>query len=196
LNDKKAAGIVYSMMHLRFTGEEIKYKLTDEQEAALKEAEAAGNEEFDIKEDEIEKETIFKPFEFLISTPGGVAVEMLAIYDTMRSIREKMEIHTFGLGKVMSAGVPLLAAGTKGKRRIGANTRVMIHSVNGGAMGAMHDIENEVLEIQFMQKQYVEILHKESKMTIKQIEKLLNTKTNNYLSAEEAVKYGIADIIV
>jgi len=196
LTDKKAADIVFSMMGLRHTGEKVKYNLTDEQEAQLKEAQENGDETFTFEEEEIEKETVYDPFEFIVSTPGGVAVEMLAVYDTMRSIREVMEIHTLGIGKVMSAGVPLLAAGTKGKRRIGANCRVMIHSVLGGAVGNLHDIEVEADEIKFMQKQYVKILLDETEMTKEQIQALLNTKTNNYLSAEQAVEYGIADIIV
>lgn len=196
LTDKKAAEIVYSMRGLRHTGEVLNINLTDEQKAALEQANKDGDLTFDIPEEEIDTETIFEPFEFLISTPGGVASEMLAIYDTMRDIREVMTICTLGVGKVMSAGVPLLAAGTKGNRRIGKNCRVMIHSVLAGAAGSMHDIENEVEEIKFMQKQYIKILAKESDMTEDQIHDLLNTRTNCYLSAQEAVDYGIADVIV
>lgn len=196
LTDKKAAEIVYSMRGLRHTGEKIKYNLTDEQEEALNKATAEGDMTFTIPDDEIDKETIFESFQFLISTPGGIVTEMLAIYDTMREIRDTMEIETLGVGKVMSAGVPLLAAGTKGRRKIGENCRVMIHSVLGGSMGSIHDLEIEMQEINFMQKQYVKILVEESKMTEEQVWSLLNTRTNNYLSAEEAVKYGIADVVV
>ena len=67
-----------------------------------------------------------KPVEFYISTYGGSADDMFGMYDIMRVIRERTEIHTFGLGKVMSAGVLLLASGTKGKRCIGKNCRVMV----------------------------------------------------------------------
>lgn len=196
LTDKKAAEIVFSMMGLRHTGEELHFNLTEEQEKAVQEARERGDETFSFEEGEVETETIYKPFQFLISTPGGVAVEMLSIYDTMRNIREEMEIHTLGIGKVMSAGVPLLAAGTKGKRTIGKNCRVMIHSVLGGAVGNMHDIEVEADEIKFMQEQYVQILMTETNMTEEQIRDLLNTKTNNYFSAEEAVRYGIVDKII
>jgi len=196
LTDKKAADIVFSMMGLAHTGEKVKYNLTEEQELQLEAAHKEGDETFSFEEEELEKETIYEPFDFLISTPGGVAVEMLAVYDTMRDIRQKMDIHTLGIGKVMSAGVPLLAAGTKGKRRIGANCRVMIHSVIGGVGGNMHEIEVEAKEILFMQEQYKKILMEESSMTEDQVCDLLNTKTNNYLSAEEAVEFGIADIII
>lgn len=196
LTDKKASDIVYSMLSLRHTGERVEYKFTEEQRKLLKEAQENGKDTIDIEEEEIEKEIIYEPFKFLISTPGGIATEMLAIYDVMRSIRDTMEIHTVGMGKVMSAGVPLLAAGTKGKRKIGAHCRVMIHSVIAGTAGSMHDIEVEVDEIKFMQSQYVKLLKEETRMTKKQIESLINRKTNCYFSAEEAVKYGIADIII
>ena len=195
LTDKKAAEIVFSMMALRHSGEKIQYNLTDEQKAIIKEAEEEGRD-YSFEEGEIEEETIFEPFEFLISTPGGMASEMLGIYDIMCSIRDIMEIHTFGVAKVMSAGVPLLAAGTKGKRRIGANCRVMMHSVLGGAIGNLQDITVEAKEIEFMQSQYIKILVAESNMSEDQVKDLLKTGTNSYLSAEEAIDYGICDIIV
>lgn len=195
LTEKKGAEIVFSMLGLQHTGERIKYNLTEEQEDQLEEARKRGDDTFTFPEDEIETETIYEPFKFLISTPGGAALEMLAIYDVMKKIQETTEILTVGHGKVFSAGVPLLAAGTKGKRKIGKHCRVMIHNVLGGTMGSIHDIEVETDEIKFMQQQYVKILLEESKMTEEQIRTLLNTRTNNYLSAEEAIKYGIADEI-
>ena len=79
-----------------------------------------------FEEDKEEPTIAYKPFELIISTPGGTAVDMFSIYDMMRQTQEDCEIHTYGLGRVMSAGVVLLAAGTKGKRKIGANCRVMI----------------------------------------------------------------------
>ena len=96
----------------------------------------------------------------------------------------------------MSAGVLLLAAGTKGQRRIGANCRVMIHSVIGGSHGAIHDLENEMEEIKWMQERYIKILAQETKMTERYIKSLLKKKINVYLDAEKAVELGIADIIV
>ena len=137
-----------------------------------------------------------EPLEFLISTPGGSACDMFSIYDTMRIVREGMEIHTTGMGQVMSAGVLLLAAGTKGKRKIGKNCRVMIHAVVGGLAGSSHDIQNEMNEILFTQGKYIKALVKETKMNQAQIKTFLDEKRNIYLSAEEAVKYGIADIVV
>ena len=140
--------------------------------------------------------TSFSPFELWISTYGGSAMDMFAIYDVMRMMREECDIVTFGLGKVMSAGVLLLAAGTKGKRKIGANCRVMIHSVIGGSQGPIHSLENEMDEIRWIQQQHVKCLVEESNMTEKYLKKLMERKVNVYLTAEEAVELGLADEVV
>ncbi len=136
------------------------------------------------------------PVEFYVNSAGGVASDMFAIYDYMRQTREEMEIHTHGLGKVMSAAVLLLAAGTKGKRKIGKYCRVMIHSVIGGSSGALHDLKNEMKEIQTIQDMYIDALASETKLTKKKLKDMFAKNVNVYLSAEEAVKHGIADIIV
>ena len=171
IDEEMASNIVASMLILRDTGREI----------AL--------------EDDKEVET-YKPFELFISTPGGTAVDMFAIYDTMRMVKEDCEIHTIGMGKVMSAGVVLLAAGTKGKRKIGANCRVMIHSVIGGHHGSIQNLENEMEEVRWVQDQYNKALCAETDLTPRMLKKLLAKNINVYLTAEEAVDYGIADIIV
>jgi len=136
------------------------------------------------------------PVDFYVNSAGGVASDMFAMYDFIREVREKMEIHTHGLGKVMSAAVLLLASGTKGKRKIGKYCRVMIHSVIGGSSGALHDLKNEMKEIQEIQDMYIDALSSETKLTKKKLKDLFAKNVNVYLSAEEAVKYGIADIIV
>ena len=137
-----------------------------------------------------------KPIEFYLSTYGGSADDMFALYDIMRGIRQTSEIHTLGLGKVMSAGVLLLAGGTKGKRRIAKNCRVMIHSVAAGNAGALHDLTNELEAIQDLQDMYTSCLATETNMTEGDIKEMLNRNVNVYLSATEAVQLGIADIIV
>ena len=96
----------------------------------------------------------------------------------------------------MSAGVILLASGTKGKREIGKNCRVMIHSVIGGNHGPLHNLLNEMEAVEQIQQMYIECLVAETSMTKKQLKKLLERKVNVYLSAEEAVELGIADIII
>ena len=139
---------------------------------------------------------VYDPFQVYISSWGGSAADMFAIYDTMRSIREECEIHTMGMGKVMSAGVLLLSAGTKGKRQIGKNCRVMLHSVIGGNHGSIFKLENEMEEIRWTQSQHINALVEETDMTKRYITKLLDRKVNAYLSAKEAVELGIADSIV
>jgi len=136
------------------------------------------------------------PISFYLSTYGGSADDMFGMYDVMRQVREETEIHTIGLGKVMSAGVILLAAGTKGKRKIGRNCRVMIHSVIAGNHGPLHNLINEMEAVEQIQQMYIDCLVAETNLSKKQLKKLLERKVNVYLSAEEAVEYGIADIII
>jgi len=131
-----------------------------------------------------------------LSSTGGTAIDMFAIYDVMRVVREKIDINTIGVGKVMSAAVILLAAGTKGKRKIGKNCRVMLHSVIAGNHGTLHDMDNEMKEIKYTQEQYIEVLCEETNLTRPQIKKLLAKNVNSYFSAEDAVKYGIADEVI
>ncbi len=172
INEERCAEAIYSMLALDLTGTYIQ------------------------KTENGEEDLIASPMEFYISTYGGQATEMFAVYDTMRDIRERIPIHTKGLGKVMSAGVLLLAAGTKGERKIGKNCRVMIHGVVAGQHGHIADIENEFSETKNTQSMYVKALAEETDMTQKYIKKLMERKTNVYLDAEEAVSLGIADIIV
>jgi ATP-dependent Clp protease protease subunit len=142
------------------------------------------------------KEPPYDPIVFYISTYGGSADEMFSIYDMMGVTKAKCEIETIGLGKVMSAGTLLLAAGTKGKRKIGRHCRVMIHAVAAGSSGELHDIENEIKSIKNIQELYINAMSKETHMTKRMIQKLLDRKVNVYLTAEEAVEYGIADEII
>ena len=137
-----------------------------------------------------------KPIEFYINTYGGSADDMFALYDVMQTVKEETEIHTIGVGKVMSAGTLLLAAGTKGKRKIGRNCRVMIHNVAAGTFGNLPNLANELEAIQQLQDDYISAMVEHTKFTRKKLEKLLNEKVNIYLDADEAVKYGLADEIM
>ena len=142
------------------------------------------------------EEEITLPIEMIISSYGGSAADMFSVYDTMRDVRQRCDIETQGLGKIMSAAVLLLAAGTKGKRKIGKHCRVMIHGVISGQHGHISDLENEMEEARWTQGQYVKALAAETNMTEKYIKKLIDKKVNIYLDAEDAVDLGIADIIV
>ena len=146
--------------------------------------------------DEIVFEETYTPLDFYISSYGGSASEMFSVYDVIRSIRDKTPVRTHGVGKVMSAGVLLLASGTKGERRIGKHCRVMIHGVISGQHGHLHDVENEFEEAKLTQKLYIKALASETDMTEKHIKKLMDRKTNVYIDAEKAVELGIADTII
>ena len=138
----------------------------------------------------------YESIKFYISTHGGSAHEMFSIYDMMKVIQKECEIETFGMGKVMSAGVLLLSAGTKGKRKISANCRIMIHPVSAASMGDIHDIENDTKEIKLLQTQYVKALVNETSMTEKYLKSLIRKKVNTYFSAEDAIRLGIVDEIM
>ena len=137
-----------------------------------------------------------RPFKLYISTHGGIVSDMFSILDVMDKIKHDCEIETIGLGKVMSAGVLILANGSKGKRKIGKNCRVMLHSVISGHHGSFPNIENEMRETKELQEMYFDFLCAKTKLTRKKIKKLLLNNVDVYLSAEEAIKYGIADEIL
>ena len=128
-----------------------------------------------------------------INTYGGSADEMFAIYDAMNWCKQFCDIQTIGLGKVMSAGTLLLAAGTDGKRYISPHCRVMIHSVNGGHVGELHNLQNEMEQMAVLQDSYIQALSSETKMTKKQIQSLINKKINVYLDGDETIEKGLAD---
>tara|TARA_R110002072_G_scaffold146176_2_gene293031 strand:+ start:186 stop:902 length:717 start_codon:yes stop_codon:yes gene_type:complete len=176
IKEEVCAEIVYSLIVLDKTGKKIIPPSSDEP-------------------DEPEEE-ISLPIELIISSYGGSAADMFSVYDTMRDVRQRCDIETQGLGKIMSAAVLLLAAGTKGKRKIGKHCRVMIHGVISGQHGHISDLENEMEEAKWTQGQYVRALASETNMTEKYIKKLIDKKVNIYLDAEDAVDLGIADIIV
>ena len=176
VNEEKCSETIYGLHALYLTG----------QKTILADPEDENSNEI----------TIYEPIEFVISTHGGLASEMFSVYDTIREIRDTMPIVTKGLGKVMSAGVLLLASGTKGYRKIGKHCRVMIHGVVSGQHGYIADVENEFTESKYTQKMYIKALADETDMTEKYVKKLMDKKTNVYLNAEEAVNLGIADIII
>ena len=128
-----------------------------------------------------------------VNTYGGSADEMFAIYDVMNFCKQHCDIQTIGLGKVMSAGTLLLAAGTKGKRYLGSHARVMLHAVNGGHVGELHNLQNEMEQMAGLQESYIQAMSNETSMTKRQIQTLINRKVNVYLSSEEAIEKGLAD---
>jgi ATP-dependent Clp protease protease subunit len=134
------------------------------------------------------------PITMVVSTYGGSVDEMFSLYDVIKYI--PCPVHTVGLGKIMSAGVLLLASGEKGKRLIGRNARIMIHTVSGGSGGNVFDIVNEANEHVRQQKLMEELLVRETKMTSQALSKIMESKLDTYILPTEALKLGIVDKII
>ena len=116
----------------------------------------------------------------------------LAIYDTMQFV--KPNVATLCMGQAASMGAVLLAAGTKGKRSVLPNSRIMIHQPWGGTQGQTTDIEIYTREMVKMKEQLNQILAKHTGKTVDQLEK--DTDRNNFMSAAEAKAYGLVDDII
>ncbi len=140
----------------------------------------------------LESENPDKDISFYINSPGGSVSAGLAIYDTMQFI--KPDVSTLCVGQAASMGALLLAAGAKGKRYCLPNSRVMIHQPMGGFQGQASDIEIHAREILFLRQRLNEILANHSGQDIKTIEK--DTDRDNFLSADEAVRYGLVDKVL
>lgn len=134
------------------------------------------------------------PIHLVVSTYGGSVDEMFSLYDTIKFL--PCPVHTVGLGKIMSAGVLILATGVKGKRLMGASGRIMVHSVTGGVYGNVFEAENQTKEQRRLQDLMVTALERETKMSKKQVEQIMNERVDRFLTAQEAVKLGIVDKII
>ena len=135
-----------------------------------------------------------KPIHLVISTYGGSIDEMFSLYDAIKFL--PCPVHTVALGKVMSAGVLLLASGEKGKRMIGSSARVMIHPVSGGMYGNVFEVVSESKEHVRLQNMLVMAMSKETKMTEKQIKQMMRSGHDNYMTANEALELGIVDTVI
>jgi ATP-dependent Clp protease, protease subunit len=140
----------------------------------------------------LESENPDKDISFYINSPGGSVSAGLAIYDTMQFI--KPDVSTLCVGQAASMGSLLLAAGTKGKRFTLPNSRVMIHQPMGGFQGQASDIEIHAKEILFLKARLNEILAKHTGQKMETIEK--DTDRDNFLSANQAVSYGLVDKVL
>lgn len=140
----------------------------------------------------LEAESPKKDISLYINSPGGVVTSGLAIYDTMQYIKPK--IGTLCIGQAASMGSLLLAAGEPGMRKCLPNSRVMVHQPSGGAQGQATDIEIQAKEILNIRKRLNEIYVKHTGQKIGVIETAL--ERDNFMSAEEAKKFGIVDIVV
>mgnify|MGYP000182418447 FL=1 len=133
-----------------------------------------------------------KDIHLYINSPGGSVTAGLSIYDTMQFV--KPDVSTLCLGQAASMGAVLLAGGAKGKRQALPNSRMMIHQVLGGFQGQASDIEIHTQEILTIKKKINEILASHSGQKIDKIIK--DSDRDNFMSPQEAVKYGLIDSVV
>ena len=140
----------------------------------------------------LESENPDKDIFFYINSPGGSVSAGLAVYDTMQFV--KPDVSTLCIGQAASMGALLLAAGDQGKRFVLPNSRVMIHQPMGGFSGQASDVEIHAREILFLRGRLNEILAKHTGKSVDTIAK--DTDRDNFLSAEDAVKYGIVDKVL
>ena len=140
----------------------------------------------------LEAENPDKDIHLYINSPGGSVTAGLSIYDTMQFI--KPDVSTLCIGQAASMGAILLCWGSKGKRQALPNSRVMIHQVLGGFQGQASDIEIHTQEILSIKKKLNEILAKHSGQKVDKIVK--DSDRDNFMSPEQAVKYGLIDDVV
>lgn len=140
----------------------------------------------------LEAENPDKDIHLYINSPGGAISSGLAVYDTMCFIRPA--VSTTCLGHAASMGAFLLAGGAKGKRFCLPNARLMIHQPSGGAQGRASDIDIHAREIMTLRERLNELLAKHTGQSSEQIR--ADTERDRFMSAEEAVEYGLADKII
>lgn len=140
----------------------------------------------------LESENPDKDISFYINSPGGSVSAGLAIYDTMQFI--KPDVSTLCTGMAASMGAFLLAAGAKGKRFSLPNSRIMIHQPLGGAQGQASDIEIQAREILYLRERLNGMMAEHTGKSVEQIGK--DTDRDNFMSASEAVEYGLIDKVM
>ena len=140
----------------------------------------------------LDSENPEKDIMLYINSPGGVITSGLAIYDTMNSLR--CDVSTICIGEAASMGSFLLSSGTKGTRFSLPSSRIMIHQPLGGAQGQATDIEIEAKEILRMKNMLNGILAQNCSQPIERIKE--DTERDHYMSADEAVAYGLIDKVI
>lgn len=132
-----------------------------------------------------------KPIHMLIETYGGSIDSMFALYDAMKYI--PCEIKTIALGKVMSAGVLIFAAGHKGSRLIAPHARLMTHPASCSVEGNIYEVRHELVEIERLESLWIDAMIRETGKDRKFFEQLNSRMGDQYLTPEECIKFGIAD---
>ena len=140
----------------------------------------------------LEAEDPDKDIHFYIDSPGGSVTDGMAIYDTMQYV--KCDVSTICIGMAASMGAFLLAGGAKGKRMILPNAEVMIHQPSGGTQGQATEIQIAAEHILHTKKKLNEILAENTGNPVEKVAE--DTERDNWLTAEEALEYGLVDKIV
>jgi ATP-dependent Clp protease protease subunit len=140
----------------------------------------------------LEAENPDKDISLYINSPGGSVTAGMSIYDTMQFI--KPDVSTLCIGQAASMGAFLLSAGAKGKRFSLPNSRIMIHQPSGGFQGQSTDIQIHAKEIMYLREKLNAILASHTGRTVEEIDK--DTERDNFMSAEESVKYGMIDKVI
>lgn len=135
-----------------------------------------------------------EPILLFVSTYGGSVDEMFGLYDLIKFLPQP--IYTIGLGKIMSAGVLILAAGEKGHRAIGQTSSVMLHSAQGELCGTTNSLMNEVSYLDDRQSLLKRKLIAESRLTLKKLDEIVKSGNNVYFTADDVIKWGLADHIL
>ena len=133
-----------------------------------------------------------KDIHFYINSPGGSVTAGLAIYDTMQFLT--CDVNTYCIGQAASMGAVLLCAGAKGKRYALPNANIMIHQVLGGAEGQASDVEIRVKYMLKLKQRLNQIISKHTGKPVEQVEK--DCDRDNFMSAEDALKYGMIDRVL
>jgi ATP-dependent Clp protease protease subunit len=140
----------------------------------------------------LESEDPDKDIAIYVNSPGGSVYAGLAIYDTMQFV--KPDISTICVGIAMSMGALLLAGGTKGKRLVLPNSKILIHQLSGGFQGPAADIEIHAREALNLRHRLDEILAQHTGQPLEKVEK--DTERDYFMTAAEAVDYGLVDKII
>jgi ATP-dependent Clp protease protease subunit len=140
----------------------------------------------------LQSEDAEKDISLYVNSPGGSVTAGLAIYDTIQFL--KCDVATYCVGQAASMGALLLAAGAAGKRYALPNARIMIHQPWGGAQGQASDVSIQAREILRLRERLNAILSNHTGKPVEQIEK--DTDRDNFMSADEAKKYGLVDEVV
>lgn len=137
----------------------------------------------------------YTDIEIHLNSEGGIVYDALAIFDVIKKVERKFDIKIYCIGKIMSAALLILSAGTKGLRFAGKNTTFMLHQVQTQTMGSQSDAENELKESKRLQNLYIELISKNSNLSKKDLSNIIQSGKNSYFTSKQALEMGLIDYI-